>query len=455
MFFTPDLRSIYEKDLINNVVRRGEADLVALITREKNFENSLKLVLSDYLKLGEEKKYFRGCFDFFVCRAKQFHVFLANSPTFIRTANEFFENISEKTNNQIITFCKILEICLEFDDSIISNLDKNQENVAIVKLLENCNNLAIFDLCQLFISHDDLLNNKINLIKSTVENNADALYCICLAIKHNNNLMNIENSSTLADIMLSFAINNKDKQFYATKCYECIKILRFNQMSDNLKTKIEEYEDRADINNYAALSLYPKLAIRRINYLFESPYDSFMGRAIVDAFKKLHPQEQVDLTEQEKLTEKIVSTYGNTQHSTYVMELGQVLKKLGSASPLLSSPSWTFFARSILNQQLITMNTQYGGPLPSPIMFESIMSDSPPPVLHLPSKYKFSKKIDGSILGNPQIDQNSSSQSSEKPSLMMGSFPPKFTQHSMIRIGNGPGSLPFFVAQDGKSPLLS
>ena len=93
MLFTPDLRSIYEKDLINNVVRRGEADLVALITREQNFQNSLNLVLSDYLKLGDEKKYFKGCFDFFVCRAKQFHVFLSNSPTFIKTANEFLINI--------------------------------------------------------------------------------------------------------------------------------------------------------------------------------------------------------------------------------------------------------------------------------------------------------------------------------------------------------------------------
>ena len=386
MLFTPDLRSIYEKDLINNVVRRGEADLVALITREQNFQNSLNLVLSDYLKLGDEKKYFKGCFDFFVCRAKQFHVFLSNSPTFIKTANEFLINISEKTKNQIITFCKIIEICIEYDTSIIYNLDKSKENVAIIKLLENCNNLAIFDLCQLFISQEDFLNNKLPFIKETIKNNEFALYCICLALKYNNNLLNIESSSLLAEILLSYATNNKDNIFYATKFYECIKILRSYQMSDDLKAKIDEYEDKVDPNNYAALQLYPKLALTKINYLFENPYDSFIGKTIVDAFKKLKPQEQVDLTEKERLTEKIVSTYGLTQHSTYVMELGQILKKLGSASQLLSSPSWTFFARSVLNQQLITMNTQYGGPLPSPIMNESIMSNSPAPVLHLPSK---------------------------------------------------------------------
>lgn len=367
MEFTPDLLSIYKKDLIDAIVRRGEANLVTIISRESNFENSLKLVFSNFEHLGDEKALYHGCVKFFTKATPSFYSFLAKNSLFAKYVNTFLSELESKVQQQIDVFSRIIELCNDNDDSFIDLIEKNKENFAIKTILENSDKVPLMYIAVLFLTKENLINSKIKLLNSIFEEKSYSIYALHIALKENSTIISIKNAPSVVNSLFSFTKKHKKERLFCIKALECVRILRFNAGSDELEDVIKANHDEADTSLFPVLHIYPDLAVAKINHLFDHPLDTNNNVPILKAFKKLPKKEQVQIAERESLPDKIISLYSKTQHSGFVNELAQTLKALGSASPCLSSPSWTYFARSVLSIRMLKLSEQYGGPLPSPI----------------------------------------------------------------------------------------
>lgn len=368
--FTSDIRSIFEKDLVLTVMKRGAQPLINMIQNDNNLYNTIKLAFSDPEQLGKYKPLLKGCLHYILQGPDQIRSYIASSYEFITFINEFISEIQSKTMKQLVALNHILGSFLKLQD--VELLTKI--NNPFPFLLQMVSNSCIGELvAHILLSCETVPSKFIDTFIEFFPKNDYAIYWFRSALHEKKTIISIDDAPKIADTLLSIAAT-KEYSIFKIQCYEICYMLKQHSMSNQLFDVFEKFKDNYDQTNCYAIKIFKAMSIDLLLKAFQLPENSFYNNAILGNFRQLPKAEQVKMAEEYDLPDKIISLYQQYDRSSVVFDIGLCLKALGSASPNLSSPAWTYLSRSVLAIKHLTSMNAYGGPLPSPV---SIVGASP------------------------------------------------------------------------------
>ncbi|EAY09789.1 hypothetical protein TVAG_137790 [Trichomonas vaginalis G3] len=389
---TPDIKSIFQKDLVLTVMKRNAQALINMIQSESNLINTIHLALANPDELGKSLPLYKGCLNYIIKGPPEIREYIAYSAEFIFCVNTFISEIQQKSEKQIVAFHNLISSFLDLQNLNIISRINNPFPYLLPFVSKSC---IGFTVTKILLSFTTIPSEYIDSFIEYFPKEDYAIYWFRSALNEKKSLVSLDDAPRLADCLLSLAIT-KQKSIFTIQCYEICWILKNFSLTNQLLEVLQKYLEDHDEKCSFAVKLFNDISI---DMVFELPENSILNNAIISNFKQLSKEEKVKMVEECDLTNKIISLSQRNERSSVVFDLGENLNLLGSSSPKLQSPAWTQLCKELVAVKQSKSLSPYGGPIKSkPETTEPPICKPASPVI---SGLNIFKAVSSPIVGSP------------------------------------------------------